>query len=108
MLRRGADGWQPRALIASALESRGVAEVWHGILEHRALLEASGRLDARRRDQARAWLWKLIEEGLARSFRDRPGMAEAIAREEAAVADQTRTPTAAARELLERFFSPNR
>ncbi|MFO0687403.1 MAG: methylmalonyl Co-A mutase-associated GTPase MeaB [Myxococcota bacterium] len=108
MLRHGADGWQPRALCASALEARGVAEVWQAILEHRALLEASGRLEARRRDQARAWLWKLLEEGMARAFRERPGMPEAIAAEEAAVADQTRTPTAAARALLERFFSPSR
>ncbi|MBY0398895.1 methylmalonyl Co-A mutase-associated GTPase MeaB [Myxococcota bacterium] len=108
MLRRGADGWQPRALCASALESRGIVEVWQGILEHRALMEGSGRLEARRRDQARAWLWKLVEEGMARAFRERPGMAEAIAREEAAVADQARTPTAAARALLERFFSPTR
>jgi hypothetical protein len=32
-------------------------------------------------------------------------MPEAIAREEAAVSDQTRTATAAARTLLERFFA---
>jgi len=104
LLRGGVEGWRPRALLASALESRGVAEVWAAILEHRTLLEASGQLLARRRAQSRAWLWKLVEEGLARAFRERPGMAEAIALEEAAVADQTRTATAAARALLARFF----
>jgi LAO/AO transport system kinase len=104
LLRHGVDGWQPRALVASALESRGIAEVWAAILEHRALLESSGQLQRRRREQSRAWLWKLVEEGMTRAFRERPGMPEAIAREEAAVADQTRTPTAAARALLERFF----
>jgi len=104
LLRRAVGGWQPRALCASALENRGVAEVWQSILEHRAALTASGRLESRRREQSRAWLWKLVEEGMARAFRERPGMPEAIAREEAAVADQQRTPTAAARALLERFF----
>ena len=104
LLRRGVEGWQPRALVASAIESRGIAEVWSAILEHRALLEASGQLMSRRREQSRAWLWKLVEDGMTRAFRERPGMAEAIAREEAAVADQTRTATAAARLLLERFF----
>lgn len=104
LLRPGHFGWQPRALVASALESRGIAEVWAAILEHRSLLESSGQLVVRRREQARAWLWKLVDEGLARAFRERPGMAEAIAREEAAVADQSRTPTAAARALLARFF----
>lgn len=104
LLRHGVDGWRPRAFVASALEARGIAEVWAAILEHRALLESSGQLLARRREQSRAWLWKLVEEGMARAFRERPGMREAIAREEAAVADQSRTPTAAARALLERFF----
>ncbi len=104
LLRHGLEGWRPRAFVASAVEARGIAEVWAAILEHQALLEASGQLQVRRREQARAWLWKLVEEGLARAFRERPGMSEAIAREEAAVADQTRTPTAAARALLERFF----
>ena len=104
LLRRGVEGWQPKALLASAIEARGIAEVWAAILEHRALLEATGQLESRRRDQSRAWLWKLVEEGMARAFRERPGMRAAIEREEAAVADQTRTATAAARALLERFF----
>lgn len=104
LLRRGVEGWQPRALLASAIESRGIAEVWSAILEHRAWLEASGQLLSRRREQSRAWMWKLVEDGMARAFRERPGMAEAIAREEAAVADQTRTATAAARSLLARFL----
>lgn len=105
LLRPGLGGWQPRALVASAVEARGIAEVWAAILEHRALLESTGQLAARRRDQSRAWMWKLVEEGMARAFRERPGMAEAIAREEAAVSDQTRTATAAARALLAKFFA---
>ncbi len=104
LLRRGLDGWQPKALLASAIESRGIGEVWAAILEHRALLEASGQLEIRRRDQSRAWMWKLVEEGMARAFRERPGMRAAIEREEVAVADQTRTATAAARALLDRFL----
>ena len=104
LLRRAVDGWQPPALTASATEGRGIAEVWQIILAHRAVLERTGLLARRRREQARAWLWKLVEEGLARAFRDRAGMPEAIAREEALVSDQRRTPTAAARALLERFL----
>ncbi|MEZ4330467.1 MAG: methylmalonyl Co-A mutase-associated GTPase MeaB [Myxococcota bacterium] len=107
ILRRAADDWQPKAFCASAVEARGIAEIWQGVLDHRAIMEASGRLAARRREQARAWMWKLVEEGMTRAFRERPGMREAIAEEEAAVAAQTRTATAAARALLERFFAPN-
>ena len=73
------------------------------ILEHHALCEANGQIRDRRRDQARAWMWKLLEEGIDRTFRERPGMAEAIAREEEAVASQQTSPAAAARKLLRAF-----
>ncbi len=103
LIRGGSDQWRPRALAASALESRGIEEVWQTIHDHHALMKRSGRFEARRREQAKAWLWKLVDEGVGRAFRERPGMAEAIAREEADVEAQKTTPAAAARALLRRF-----
>jgi LAO/AO transport system kinase len=105
LIRAGADAWRPRALTASALEGRGVDEVWETILEHRAQIESSGALVSRRREQSRAWMWKLIEEGLDRAFRGGPGMAGAIEREERRVQAQETTPAAAARSLLGAFLS---
>jgi len=98
-----ADSWQPRVLAASALELCGVEEVWQAIDEHHELVERSGELTRRRREQSRAWMWKLVDESIARSFREAPGMAEAIEREEQAVQEQKTTPAAAARALLEAF-----
>ncbi|HEB89724.1 MAG TPA: methylmalonyl Co-A mutase-associated GTPase MeaB [Deltaproteobacteria bacterium] len=103
LIRGSGDGWRPRALVASALESKGIDEVWQTILEHDEQMKASGEFERRRADQARAWLWKLLEEGVDRMFREQPGMREAIAREEEAVAAQKTTPAAAARTLLEAF-----
>ena len=105
LIRSGADGWRPKALAASAAESKGIEEVWETILEHHELTTGSGEFDERRRQQARSWMWKLVEDGISRAFRERPGMAEAIAREEAAVTGQTTTPAAAARKLLDEFRS---
>jgi len=104
LLRPTNEAWRPRALCASALESQGIEETWATILEHRKLLQASGELARRRRDQARAWLWKLVEEGLERAFRETDGMDEQIAREEAAVESQQTTPAIAARALLDAFL----
>ena len=104
-LIRGHDGWRPRALAASALENRGILEVWDTILEHHALTEASGRLAERRREQAQSWMWRLLDEGIARAFREQPGMAEEIAQQEERVAAHETTPAIAARELLARFRS---
>jgi LAO/AO transport system kinase len=103
LMRTQADSWQPRVLAASALELQGIEEVWQAIGEHHELVGRSGELARRRREQSRAWMWKLVDESIARSFREAPGMAEAIAREERAVEGQKTTPAAAARALLETF-----
>jgi len=105
LIRPGEDSWRPRALVASALEGKGIDEVWQTVEEHRAAIEASGWLDRHRREQSRAWMWKLIDEGIAHAFRDQPGMSEAIAVEEEAVESQKTTPAAAARMLLARFLA---
>ena len=105
LIRPGADAWRPKALAASALEAQGVEAVWETILEHRSLMESSGELDRRRREQSRAWMWKLVEEGLDRAFREVPGMANAIATAEEGVQAQRTTPAAASRSLLDAFLA---
>jgi LAO/AO transport system kinase len=108
LIRSSSDHWRPCALSASALDSRGVSEVWDAIVEHHELMLSSGQFEARRQAQARAWMWKLIDEGISRAFRQQPGMDEAIAREEESVATRKTTPAAAARALLEAFASRSR
>lgn len=55
-LRPARDGWTPPVLKASAREGTGVPEVAAAVERHRAFLASSGRLAARRRDQAAAEL----------------------------------------------------
>ena len=105
LIRAANDEWRPRALAASATEEQGIAEVWDTIVEHHEMMKANGHFEARRRNQARDWMWKLVDEGIARAFREQAGMAAAIAAEEAAVQAQKTTPAAAARKLLARFIS---
>jgi len=103
LIRGASEGWRTRSMLTSSLESKGIAEVWQAICEHHELMRSSGDFEERRKDQSRAWLRRLLEEGIERAFRQQPGMAEAIAREEEAVAAQKTTPTAAARTLLAAF-----
>jgi LAO/AO transport system kinase len=107
LIRSGSDEWRPKAFTASAIGGEGVSEVWEAVLEHHALADASGRLQARRRGQARDWMWRLIDDGVARAFRGRAGMAAAISQAEKDVQDQRTTPAAAARDLLARFLDPS-
>jgi len=103
LLRPTSAHWRPPVLLASALGGEGIAEFWQQVVTHRAALEAAGELDARRAEQARAWLWSLVEESLHWSFRSHPAVARAIPRLEAEVSARKTTPGAAARALLDAF-----
>ncbi len=103
LLRPTTPGWSPRVLSVSSLERVGLPEVWETVQGHRRALEASGELEARRRAQARQWMWTLVEEGLAQAFRAHPAVAAEVRRWEAEVEAQRATPAAGARALLRAF-----
>ena len=103
LIRPTTPSWMPRAMTASAKQRDGIAEVWAMVLEHRALLTESGELQAKRRKQGRAWMWRLVEEGLRRRLREHPAVAALIPELERRVQALEATPAAAARELLEVF-----
>jgi LAO/AO transport system kinase len=105
LLRPLARHWQPRVLAASALEGTGIAEVWEMVLEQREALRRSGEGDARRRQQARTWMWTLVDEGLRQAFRSDPAVAARIEKLEARVAALEVPPAKAARLLLDAFRS---
>ncbi|RFU91233.1 MULTISPECIES: methylmalonyl Co-A mutase-associated GTPase MeaB [Citrobacter] len=62
ILRRKYDEWQPQALACSALEKRGIEEIWQAIIDFKTCLIASGRLEKVRQQQAVDWLQKQAEE----------------------------------------------
>jgi LAO/AO transport system kinase len=103
LLRPSSPHWTPGVLAVSALEGRGIGKVWEVVLEHREKLQAAGELEARRREQARAWLWALVEEGLREALRSHPAVAARIPELEREVQSRKTTPAAAARELLRAF-----
>ena len=108
LLRPISAAWKPRVLSASAFTGAGVSEVWQTVLDHRGALEASGELDARRRSQAREWMWTLVGEGLQQAFRQHPAVSARVEGLEAEVEAQKTTPAAAARELLAAFAKDGR
>jgi LAO/AO transport system kinase len=103
LLRPASPHWRACVRVVSALEGRGIAEVWETVLAHRRALEAAGELETRRRAQAKAWLWSLVDEGLAAAFRSHPEVARRIPGLERDVESRKTTPAAAARTLLATF-----
>ncbi|MDX1649997.1 MAG: methylmalonyl Co-A mutase-associated GTPase MeaB, partial [Myxococcota bacterium] len=100
LLRPTVEAWRPRVLAVSAREDEGIDGFWRTVLEQREALRESGDFEARRRTQARQWMWSLVEEGLRRAFREHPAVAERIAALEERVQARKITPAAAAGQLL--------
>ncbi|MDD5248769.1 MAG: methylmalonyl Co-A mutase-associated GTPase MeaB [Rhodocyclaceae bacterium] len=107
MLHAASPNWQPPVLKMSAAKKEGIAEFWQAIENHRRTLSASGELAARRRRQALAWMWQLIDAGLRHRFRSHAGVQSSLPELTRAVESGVTTPTAAAHRLLNllnRFF----
>lgn len=100
LLRGSEGGWEPVVGTVSALEARGLDDVWATIQEHRAALERSGELSRKRRAQRQAWLRTLLDEGLRTWLLASPRARAAYADAERAVEADEITPTAAVRRLL--------
>ena len=105
LLQPGTAGWQPRVLKCSAHEGSGIAEIWTAVGDFRAAMEKrSGGLAAKRALQARAWLWRELNESLAAALTADPRVAAQLPDLEDAVAAGTMAPSAAARRLLAAFL----
>jgi LAO/AO transport system kinase len=100
MLRPSSPNWRPPVLKVSALANEGVSEFWQAIDDYRRVLGESGELAARRRHQASAWMWQLIDAGLRRQFHDAPGVKAALPEMARLVEAGTVTPNAAAHRLM--------
>jgi LAO/AO transport system kinase len=104
MLRPAAERDAPQVIAVSALEARGVDEVWRHVERRVAAMEASGARGRRRAAQARAALWSEVGEGLIDALRADAAVATRLPALEARVAAGRLTPSAAARMLLAAFL----
>jgi LAO/AO transport system kinase len=105
LVRPRTDAWQPRVLRCSALAGNGIGDVWAAVDEHRRATAASGDLERRRAEQARAWMWSEVTETLLDELRRAPEIAELVDPLEREVADGRISATAAAQRLLAAFHA---
>ena len=104
LLRPSVEAWRPPVLAVSAKQDEGIDGFWKTVLAQREALRESGEFEARRRAQARQWMWSLVEEGLGRAFRNHPAVAQRVQALERRVEAREITAAAAAKTLLEAFL----
>ena len=103
LLRPATPHWTPRVVTCSALEDRGIDDIWQIVEDYSATMATAGAFEERRARQACAWMWREIDENVLAAFRAHPAVKARIAELEAQVEAGTVTPTAAAQALLAAF-----
>ena len=93
--------WHPQVLTLSALEGKGVPELWDKVSHFEKLQKANGKFDSRRKQQAGAWMWDRIDAGLKNAFRSNEAVQELLPSLVAQVNQGTMAASVAARRLLE-------
>ena len=104
----GAERWSPRVLQVSALQAQGLDAFWAQVETFMRLKRASGEFQSRRRSQAQAWMWDIVQARLQADFRAHPAVRAALPRALDDVDAARVAPSSAARALLDLFESPTR
>merc|ERR1719264_834810 len=68
-LRSPSKHWKSKVQLCSAVSGEGVDKVWSTMTEFRSIMEESGELEDRRRNQHLRWMWSYVEERLVRMAR---------------------------------------
>lgn len=105
LIRSARPDWRPPVLQISALENRGVDQVWQTVGRYLDQMNQTGALEKRRRGQALSWMWSEIQDSLLEEFRRHPGVAHQLEEMEQAVATGKAAPGTAARALMRKFFA---
>ncbi|MDT0306898.1 methylmalonyl Co-A mutase-associated GTPase MeaB [Streptomyces sp. DSM 44917] len=101
------DGWRPPVLTCSAREGTGLDAVWERVGQHRARLDASGRLEAKRRAQQVDWTWAMVHDQLLARVHADPGVRDALPDLERRVREGSLTATLAAERILSLLGLPD-
>ena len=103
--RPPSEGWEPPVLATVATIGEGVAELVAALDRHRAFLEGSGRLAARRRERLAERTRAVVERGLRQWVWEDTPAAELLAQQVEEMAEGRRSPYEVAADILEQVRS---
>jgi len=103
MLHPGSRHWQPKVLQVSAAKKQGIEAFWQAIEDYRQVMTQSGEFVTKRRHQALAWTWSLIDAGLRARFRHHPKVRNALPDLLGSIERGAIAPALAAQQLLGYF-----
>ncbi|ANK81101.1 MAG: ATPase/protein kinase [Rhizobiales bacterium NRL2] len=104
LIRPKTPHWRARVRLASALKGEGIDEIWRDITKYREAMTEAGALEQQRAEQAKAWMWQELTDGLVYALTRDRRVAAALPDWEARVMSGEATPGAAADALRALFL----
>ncbi len=95
--------WPVKTLLCSALEKKGIPEIWQNIQDYERWVKDNQYFLSNRKKQAKYWLKETIKNGLGTLFLQHPKIKEKYPELEEKVMEGQLSPFLAARELLDAF-----
>ncbi len=96
-------GWICKVLTSSAIENKGLVEIWHLIQEYLKMMNENGYFEAKRNHQNLQWMNDNIKLKLENSFYESPKMKDQLKIMENQVIKGQISATAAAKELWDLY-----
>lgn len=106
-LQPATKGWQSKAFTCSAIQHKGLQEIWEMICVFEETSKASGVFEKRRREQAKEWIYSMIIDQLQFSFFYNQEVKSLLPKIENEVIAGTRTVTSAVEKLFEAYARNN-
>lgn len=94
-------GWIPQVMTCSAMEGRGLEQIWEAVQDYLQLTRENGYFSRNRSRQARYWMYEFIDESLRSHFYAQPGIREKLDALEQDVLNGSRSSFNAAMKILE-------
>lgn len=95
--------WSPPVVSVSAMENRGLDDVWAKITAHKTVTTAAKEWIAKRRAQQVRWMWAMVDDRLAHRLRNAPSVKALVPTLEAELADGKITATMGADRIFKAF-----
>ena len=95
--------WTPPVVTISALQNKGLDDLWDKIVQHRRATTASGERDDKRRSQQVRWMWALVEDRIISRLKTLPATKAMIPALERDIGAGKLTPVVAMERLLAAF-----
>ncbi|MFF2148393.1 methylmalonyl Co-A mutase-associated GTPase MeaB [Kitasatospora sp. NPDC058190] len=96
--------WTPPVLTCSGLDGAELDVLWERLQQHRKVLDATGALTAKRREQQVEWTWSMVHDQLYARLHEHPEVRRLAPELEAQVRAGSLPAGLAAQHILDSFF----